>query len=266
MLADSDISVAPPCRSLQHTNPTPGQPTPTDNATPMPTAVTQCHQAAKPQVNETDDGRHPPNETISNEDKMHNVNANEQNNDPKKRGDDPEQAKSDEDEEPNDKDQESNDEDQEPSGEDQHAEQDNQQHDAKANNERDTNPNPHQHATHAIATITTNTGINTTMHQHATPNPNFDTRIATHQCATHTIATSTTNTNTTMHQKAMVTNTSTNTTRHQHVMPTSAKPTVTGKGNADKKTTGALSLPGLTPLIHQDGGYPTTILMVEKAR
>jgi len=171
VLANSNISITPPRCSLRCTNPTPGQPTPTDNATPVPTTVTQCHQAAEPQVNKTDDGKHPPNETISNEDKMHDVNANEQNNDLEKQGDNPKQAESNEDKEPNNEDQESNNEDQEPNNEDQHAEQDNQQHNAKVNNEQDANPNLNtrittcQCAMPAIATSTTNTNTNTAMHQ-----------------------------------------------------------------------------------------------------
>jgi hypothetical protein len=40
VLADSDVSVAPPRRSLRCLDPTPGQPTPTDNPTTAPTAAT----------------------------------------------------------------------------------------------------------------------------------------------------------------------------------------------------------------------------------
>ena len=51
MLSLSGISVAPPCRSLCHTNATSGQqPTPINDdnpARPIPASATQCHQPAK---------------------------------------------------------------------------------------------------------------------------------------------------------------------------------------------------------------------------
>ncbi|KIK00725.1 hypothetical protein K443DRAFT_664554, partial [Laccaria amethystina LaAM-08-1] len=124
VLADSDVSVAPPRRSLRRLNPTPGQPTPTDNHTTAPTAATRRRQAPQPQADETDAGRLA-NET--NKEATHDTKANEQNDDPEKEGD-TKQAETDEDEESN--------------NDDQHAEQDNQQDNAEANDQRDRNPDP----------------------------------------------------------------------------------------------------------------------------
>jgi hypothetical protein len=185
VLADSDVSMAPPRRSLRHLDPTPGQPTPTDNPTTAPTAATRRRQAPQPQADETDAGRLA-NET--NKEATHDTKANEQNDDPEKEGD-TKQAETDEDEESN--------------NDDQHAEQDNQQDNAEANDQRDRNPDP-----------------------------NLDTGLATRQRATTTAT----------RPQAALTNLSTNIAMRQHATPTSVKGTIPGKGNANTKTTGVLSL------------------------
>ncbi|KIJ95673.1 hypothetical protein K443DRAFT_11224 [Laccaria amethystina LaAM-08-1] len=84
-----------------------------------------------------------------------------------------------------------------------HAEQDNQQDNAEANDQRDRNPNP-----------------------------NLNTGLATRQRATTTAT----------RPQAALTNPSTNIAMRQHATPTSVKGTIPGKGNANTKTTGVLSL------------------------
>ncbi|EDR06413.1 uncharacterized protein LACBIDRAFT_328754 [Laccaria bicolor S238N-H82] len=163
VLADSNISVAPPRHSLRHVNPTPSQPTPIDNATSAP--ATQRRRATKPQANKTDNRRHPPNE-----DESHDTNAKEQNKDPEQAETNEDEKQNDEDKEPNDEDKEPNDEDKESNNDNQHTKQDNQQDNTKVNNEQDTNPNPNldtkttcQHAMHATANNITNTTAATRM-------------------------------------------------------------------------------------------------------